>query len=57
MTFLFQDPRDINGSYTFTYHILDTIALYCTMVVVAGSGPDTSANVGRVLLCSIALDK
>ena len=26
LTYLFEDPRDINGSYTFTYHLLDTHA-------------------------------
>ena len=46
MTYLFQDPRDINGSYTFTYHILDTNAFYFTNGFVPGTGPDTSANTG-----------
>ena len=46
MTYLFQDPRDINGSYTFTYHILDTTAFFFINGFVSGTGPDTSANVG-----------
>ncbi len=59
MKCLFQDPRDINGTYTFTYHILDTTAFFFINSFVSGTGPDTSANVGatdgspmgRVLLC------
>ena len=46
MTYLFQDPRDINGTYTFTYHILDTTAFFFINGFVSGTGPDTSANVG-----------
>jgi maltose-binding protein MalE len=57
MTYLFKDPRDINGNYTFTYHILDTTAFYFANGFIAGTGPDTSTNVeatdgspvGRVL--------
>ena len=46
MTYLFKDPRDINGNYTFTYHILDTTAFYFLNGFVPGIGPDTSSNVG-----------
>ena len=46
MTYLFQDPRDINGTYTFTYHILDTTTFFFINGFVSGTGPDTSANVG-----------
>jgi hypothetical protein len=46
MTYLFEDPRDINGNYTFTYHILDTTAFYFLNGFVPGIGPDTSSNVG-----------
>ncbi len=46
MTYLFKDPRDINGNYTFTYHILDTTAFFFANGFVSGTGPDTSANVG-----------
>ena len=57
MTYLFKDPRDIHGNYTFTYHILDPTAFYFANGFIAGTGPDTSANVaatngspmGRVL--------
>ena len=28
LTYLFEDPRDINESYTFTYHLLDTFAFF-----------------------------
>ena len=37
LTYLFQDPRDINGIYTFTYHILDTAALYFPNGFVSGA--------------------
>ncbi len=46
MRYLFQDLRDIKGTYTFTYHILDTTAFFFINGFVSGTGPDTSANVG-----------
>ena len=46
LTYLFKDPRDINGSYTFTYTILDNIAFYFENGFVPGAGPDYSAAVG-----------
>ena len=48
MTYLFQDPRDINGSYTFTYNILENMAFYFLNGFVPGAGPDSSANVGAI---------
>ena len=51
MTYLFPDPREINGSYTFTYHLLDTAALYFPNGFVNGSGIGETAGAppGRVL--------
>ena len=51
LTYLFQDPRDINGSYTFTYHLLDTAALYFPNGFVTGSNtlPTNGSPPGRVL--------
>jgi hypothetical protein len=46
LTYLFKDPRDINGSYTFTYHVLDIVTFYFANGYVPGTGPDTSANTG-----------
>ena len=46
LTYLFKDPRDINGSYTFIYHVLDTITFYFPNGYVPGTGPDSSAAVG-----------
>ena len=46
MTYLFKDPRDIHGNYTFTYHILDPTAFYFANGFVAGTGPDTTFNTG-----------
>ena len=46
MTYLFKDPRDINGSYTFIYHVLDIITFYFPNGYVPGTGPDSSAVVG-----------
>ena len=51
MTYLFQDSRDINGTYTFTYHLLDTAAVYFPngFVSVAATLPTDGAPPGRVL--------
>ena len=51
LTYLFQDPRDINGSYTFTYHLLDTAALYFPNGFVSGAAtlPTNGSPPGRVL--------
>ena len=46
LTYLFEDPRDINGSYTFTYHLLDKYAFYFINGFITGTGPDSAANVG-----------
>ncbi len=48
MTYLFQDPRDINGNYTFTYHILDTTAFYFFHGFLPGTGSDTSSVTGKL---------
>ncbi len=48
MTYLFQDPRDINGNYTFTYHILDTVAIYFPNGFIPGTGADTSSVTGTL---------
>ena len=44
MTYYFKDPIEVNGSYTFTYHILDTISFYYPNGFIPGTGPDTSAH-------------
>lgn len=51
MTYLFPDPREINGSYTFRYHLLDTAALYFPNGFVSGSNtlPTEGSPPGRVL--------
>ena len=46
LTYLFKDPRDINGSYTLTYTILENIAFYFENGFVPGAGPDSSIVVG-----------
>ena len=51
MTYLFQDSRDINGTYTFTYHLLDTDDLYFPNGFVSGglTLPTDGSPPGRVL--------
>ena len=57
LTYLFRDSRDINGSYTFTYNILEPIAFYFVNGFVPGSGLEnvmnqlatTGSPAGRVL--------
>ena len=51
LTYYFQDPREINGSYTFTYHLLDTAALYFPNGFVTGGVtlPTEGSPPGRVL--------
>ena len=46
MSYIFHEPKDINGTYTFTYNLLDTSSYYFRNGFVAGSGPDTTANTG-----------
>ena len=46
MTYYFKDPIEVNGTYTFTYHILDTLSFFFINGFVPGTGPDTSANTG-----------
>ena len=45
MTYYFKDPIEVNGSYTFTYHILDTVSYYYPNGFIPGTAPDSSANV------------
>ena len=44
MTYYFKDPIEVNGSYTFTYHILDTISFYYPNGFIPGTAPDSSAH-------------
>ena len=46
MTYYFKDPIEVNGTYTFTYHILDTLSFFFVNGFVPGTAPDTSSNVG-----------
>ena len=39
---IFQQPRDINGTYDFTYHILDSGCVYFPNGFVPGTGSDTA---------------
>ena len=49
LTYLFQDPRDINGCYSFTYNILEADAFYFANGFIPGSGPESSLNVGATI--------
>jgi len=46
MNYYFRDPIEVNGSYTFTYHILDTTSFFFANGFIPGTGPDTSSNTG-----------
>ena len=46
MTYYFKDAIEVNGTYTFTYHILDTTSYYFVNGFVPGTAPDTSSNTG-----------
>ena len=46
MTYYFKDAIDVNGTYTFTYHILDTVSYFFTNGFIPGTAPDTSSNTG-----------
>ena len=46
MTYYFTDAIDVNGTYTFTYHILDTVSYFFTNGFIPGTAPDTSSNTG-----------
>ena len=46
MTYYFKDPIEVNGSYTFTYHILDTVSFFYANGFVPGTAPDASVNTG-----------
>ena len=46
MTYYFKDPIEVNGSYTFTYHILDTVSYFFVNGFIPGTAPDTSSNTG-----------
>ena len=57
LTYLFKDARDVNGTYTFNYFLLDSGAWYFPNGFVPGTGIDSAVNgaaalgmpVGRVL--------
>ena len=49
LTYLFKDPRDINGCYSFTYNILEADAFYFANGFIPGSGPESSVNVGATI--------
>ena len=44
LIYLFRDARDINGSYTFTYNILEPIAFFFANGFVPGSGLENVMN-------------
>ena len=46
MTYLFKDPRDINGSYTFIYHVLDIVTVYFPNGYVPGTNAGSSLITG-----------
>ena len=46
MTYYFKDPIEVNGTYTFTYHILDTTSFFYANGFIPGTGADSSANTG-----------
>ena len=45
-TYYFKDPIEVNGTYTFSYHILDTVSYYFVNGFVPETAPDTSSNTG-----------
>ena len=49
LTYIFDQPRDINGSYTFTYTLLDNTSFFFQNGFVPGSGPDSASNTGITL--------
>ena len=46
VSYIFKEPRDINGTYSFTYNLLDTISFFFTNGFIPGSGPDSAVNTG-----------
>ena len=46
MTYYFKDPIEVNGTYTFTYHIFGTDSFYYVKGFISGIGVDSSANTG-----------
>ena len=44
MTYYFKDPIEVNGTYTFTYHILDTASFFYPNGFIPGTAPDSSIN-------------
>ena len=49
LSYIFDTPRDINGSYNFTYNILDDVAMYYASGFSAGEAPLPGMPSGRVL--------
>ena len=49
MTYYFKDPIEVNGTYTFTYHILDISSFFFPNGFIPGVGPDSSINTGAAL--------
>ena len=46
MTYYCKDPIEVNGSYTFTYHVLGTESFFFANGFIPGTGPDTSSHTG-----------
>ena len=46
MTYYFKDPIEVNGTYTFTYHILDNVSYYFPNGFIPGITPDSSLVTG-----------
>ena len=46
MTYYFKDPIEVNGSYTFTYHVLGADSFFFANGFIPGIGVDSSANTG-----------
>jgi len=49
MTYYFKDPIEVNGTYTFTYHILDNVSYFYPNGFIPGTAPDASANAAASL--------
>ena len=47
VSYIFPTPRDINGTYNFTYNVLDSAAIYFPNGFVPVTGPNSTLNVGE----------
>ena len=56
VNYIFNQPRDINGTYTFNYHVIDTVSMYYPKGFVSnGTNFNTTNSAGAIDISATAV--